>query len=138
MLRCYTKRAARLGRGGTAFIRVGGFGIAGDVDHAVGSPQALEGVGNSYQRVGFSVRVLHGRLYLRSGFDCSNDALDRLINRHTVVLAAIAEAERDGTGLLVFATGNEHEGNLLLRGGADFLRESVIAIVKFGAHASGL
>src|SRR5690625_1691102 len=131
-----TKRALRLRLGRIPRISLGGFRVPCDINHAVGSPQTLKSVWNSHQRINIGAVVTHGSLYLRPSFNCGDDALDGLGDRHPVVLAAIAETERDRAGVLVFATGNQHEGNFFLRCGADLLGESIVAVVEFGAHSA--
>src|SRR5438445_11797903 len=54
-----------------------------------------------------------------------DDALDRLVDGHAVVLTAIAEAERDRSGLGILAARDEHERDLVLARGADLLREAI-------------
>src|SRR3954447_12023951 len=52
-------------------------------------------------------------LDLLAGGDRRGDALDRLVDRHAVVLAPVAVTERDRAGLHVLVAGNHHERDLL-------------------------
>src|SRR6478609_11679290 len=67
--------------------------------------------------------------------DGGDDPLDRLRDRHAVVLAAVAVAERHGTGLDVLAAGDERERDLLGARIADLLAEAVVGVVDLGTDA---
>src|SRR5690554_2555215 len=67
-----------------------------------------------------------------------DDPRDGLLDGHTVVLRAVAIAERDRAGLGVLATGDEDEGNLLRARIADLLAEAVVREVDLGPDAFGV
>src|SRR5450830_743633 len=63
-----------------------------------------------------------------------DDARDRLVDGHAVVLPTVAVPERDGTCLDVLPAGDQDEGDLLGARGTDLLAEPVVAVVQLGPH----
>src|SRR5699024_10510649 len=75
--------------------------------------------------------------HLRLGPDRLGDEGDRLLDGDAVALAAVAVTEGDGAGVGVLSPGDEDEGDLRLRGGADLLIEAVVARVDLDPDAGG-
>src|SRR3546814_127236 len=71
----------------------------------------------------------------RDGLD---HAADRLVDRHAVVLSAVAVAERHRAGLDVAVTRDHHERNLLELGIADLLLHPIVGDVDLDAYAGSL
>ena len=63
------------------------------------------------------------------------DAAHGLVDRHAVLLRAVAEAERDGSAGTVLLAGDQLERHLLGGVRADLLLHAVVAVIELGAHA---
>ena len=69
--------------------------------------------------------------------DPGGDLLDGVVHRDAVALRAVAVAEGDRAGLGVGGTGEQHERDLLLAGGADLLLHAVVGVVDLDPDARG-